>query len=364
MRGCFFTVLWFVYAIFALGTFGTKETGPVIFALGIGCFLTFIQLKSKSSTPERATEPQNFILTKHDEPGLQLDNHVPPAPHLSPLPAFIAPAGSSGEQIRGVWFHRDKVQQLLKNQSDSTGFYRGRFEALLVRDPYNPHDDNAVAIFIHGLHIGYLSRERATLWASEVDKLANRGFHLQVVSTLSWSGFESGHLDGYIRLPEPYSVFPWNSYPEGESALLPSGVRVQLTKEEEHMDTLMSYLPAQATPLALTVHIIKEIRPRSAINAIEVRLDGERIGILSPTQTPRYWNLIEFLEERGISPVVRGVLSGNTLKANVVLDLPRVEEIPETWLDSFRDRPVNRIFFDMDSEDRPQRPEFMWDDEH
>jgi hypothetical protein len=50
------------------------------------------------------------------------------------------------------------------------------FRAVLVREPENPYDSNAVAVYAEGgRHVGYLSREHASDYHQVFESLAKRG---------------------------------------------------------------------------------------------------------------------------------------------------------------------------------------------
>jgi hypothetical protein len=42
-------------------------------------------------------------------------------------------------------------------------------EVFLVREPLNPYDDNAVAVWIDGVHVGYLSKKENPAIAKRID---------------------------------------------------------------------------------------------------------------------------------------------------------------------------------------------------
>lgn len=115
------------------------------------------------------------------------------------------------------------------------------------------------------------------------------------------------------------------------------GSTIQVTKEDEHMDVLTDFLDKYGSDsaIAVTLHSITEIRPRSVVDAIEVRLDGERIGILTPTQTTNIKPVVDFLDERGITAVAKAALRGNRLKADVTLYVSKAHDIDKDWLDHF-----------------------------
>jgi hypothetical protein len=66
--------------------------------------------------------------------------------------------------------------------------------------------------------------------------------------------------------------------------------------------------------------------------AVEVRLDGARVGVLSSTQAANMLPLIKHVEERDLVPVARAVLQGNELKADVVLSVAKAQDVDPAWL--------------------------------
>jgi len=87
----------------------------------------------------------------------------PDTPSGTPLrlsvPAGIEPVelpGADELQVAGESFHADAI--LAAELSASP---RGLMTAVLMPDPGNPHDRNAVAVYLEGWHVGYLPREVA-----------------------------------------------------------------------------------------------------------------------------------------------------------------------------------------------------------
>lgn len=64
--------------------------------------------------------------------------------------------------VRGMNFRPEEARQIAFNlQSED--------KVKLVREPSNPHDENAIAVMVQGNHIGYVAKEIAALAASEMD---------------------------------------------------------------------------------------------------------------------------------------------------------------------------------------------------
>ena len=60
--------------------------------------------------------------------------------------------------IAGVSYRQDEVQYCYEGQQVS-----------LVREPRNPHDENAIKVTAEGLHIGYIGRDEAEGLAPAMD---------------------------------------------------------------------------------------------------------------------------------------------------------------------------------------------------
>jgi hypothetical protein len=94
--------------------------------------------------------------------------------------------------------------------SDITGRQRDeevRIEkvAVLVPEPDNPYDPQAIAVRIEGRLVGYLSREENPRWQDIVQTLAGHD-HLAAAEALiagRGPGGETSNLGVFLRLPTP-----------------------------------------------------------------------------------------------------------------------------------------------------------------
>lgn len=95
---------------------------------------------------------------------------------------------------------------------------------VLVREPENEHDANAVAVFGKGRKVGHLSAAKAAAVASELDRLGAAGF---VVSGASVSPQSSRLWVDIPRLPAlrsfrpSSSASPLDGRPEADGPMLP-----------------------------------------------------------------------------------------------------------------------------------------------
>jgi hypothetical protein len=72
-------------------------------------------------------------------------------------------------EIVGESFHQDYIRQVRQRYRD------GEFEIVLVAEPTNPYDSNAVAVHVDGCIVGHLAREMAPAWQPMVLAAAAEG---------------------------------------------------------------------------------------------------------------------------------------------------------------------------------------------
>ena len=66
----------------------------------------------------------------------------------------------------------------------------------------------------------------------------------------------------------------------------------------------------------------------------EVRIDGAKVGVLTPKMSSETLPAIDFLGEQGAVAAVRARVKGNRIKAEVTLYCCRAHEISEDWFSS------------------------------
>lgn len=263
-------------------------------------------------------------------------DHVAPAPLPDTIEAW-SPRSTQFE-VAGEFYRRSAIRKLFQGENlKQDGGVELREPATLVPDPGNPFDRHAVAVYVAGLHVGYMERDDAKSYSPALQELASgRGQHLTVASR-QWARHDTYRDDLFarvtLRLPEPEAILPANDMPEG-ALVLPAGSSIQVTKEDEHMDAITPWLDPSGheVPLAVTLHKIIDIRPRSAVEAVQVQVAGQPVGVLSPTSTANLMPLVTFAQERGLTPVCRATLKGNTLKADVTLHVAKAQDVDPTWL--------------------------------
>ncbi len=270
-------------------------------------------------------------------------------PHGRPVPPWSEHLVH--QNIVGESFHEDAFKSLAADYGNRTvpdyGVELPDARAAIVRDPENPCDSNAVAVWIDGRHlVGHLPRDVAAQYAPRLEGL-DHGTYLQVPARVwigtsyDWNdrtGSETKGIRGSVsvRLPEPDGIIPYNDLPDEPHTVLPWGRAVQITGEEHHMDILRTFaLGGDPRHVAATLHVIEEPR-RSGdpFRVIEVRLDGQPVGVMSKAISEQIHDLVTYVASCGRVPVSRAIVKGSDLRADVVVQVARTSEVPRKWLDS------------------------------
>lgn len=260
--------------------------------------------------------------------------HAPPLPAGEPRRPWSPDAREF--EVAGEWYRRDHLRELFSRAGAlSPEGAELHHLAALVPDPTNPYDTKAVAVYVEGLHVGYMQRSDAERYHQAIADISVNGTQTTVRSR-QWVRLKGHELWARVTiwLPEPEGMAPANSLP-ADALVLPSGTAVQVTKEEDHQDALTSFLGTSARVyVAATLHEITEQRPRSTVQVVEVRIDGQRVGVLTATQTANLLPLVRLAERGSHTATVSAVVHGNALKAEVTLYVARAQDVPNDWLAS------------------------------
>jgi hypothetical protein len=210
----------------------------------------------------------------------------------------------------------------------------------LLPEPLNKHDRNAVGVWAETGQIGYLPRQEAVRYAPVLMDLVARGWTPQVSARIwaaQWPADYRDH-DGFsasvrLELTEPHLLMPANRPPSEPHELLPIGAAIQVTGEEKHLDALAPWLrPEGECWVYTTLHEVTEKLARSSRTVIELRIDGTRIGQLTPRMSGEVLAAVQHLDQRGLTTAARAIVKGNRIKAEVVLYAARAHELPDSWL--------------------------------
>lgn len=233
-------------------------------------------------------------------------------------------------EVAGEWYRAADLRKLFTRHAKvSDSGTEIRLDAVLVPDPTNPHDPNAVAVFVDALHVGYMERPDATKYHRAI-----AGLPCKELTVPSRQWLRATPDDTWARvtlsLPEPEHLECPNPF-ESDAVSVPPGSTIQVTKEEDFMDHLVGLLDryGSETVVCASLRSVTEQRPRSTVELVAVDIDGGQVGVLSTTQTANFLPLVRRAEADGKAVTCRASLRGNTLKADVALHARKVHEMDE-----------------------------------
>lgn len=250
--------------------------------------------------------------------------------------------------VAGTSYHLVDIARLLPKPIPDTGADVA-LSLQLAPDPTNRHDRNAVKVMADNALLGYLPAELAAAYQPRIMALLDSGYAPQCAARIrawpegNWMIDHRGDsqrvaTDRFqasigLDLAEPHMLFPLNAPPTSAHVVLPIGRSVQVNGTDAHMATLRPWTrPEGEGWVHVTLHAITEQLARSTRRVVEARLDGDRVGQLTPKMSGEFIPAVEALEAVGLETGVRAVLKGNALKADVNLFTVRSGELSQEWL--------------------------------
>ena len=237
-------------------------------------------------------------------------------PELTPFQLWSQGAWPTREVV-GEAYRRDSIRTLFPSRRLSGGHDLDK-TARLVPEPRNPHDANAVAVVVDNVLVGYLARDEAAKYQRVLLDLNRAGLDATVPCTIHGYEYEETDYDrrgrpvtsitfqaqARIVLDEWYRCRPVNAAPANH-ALLPVGAALQVQKEEDHQDVLRRYLNANGECWAYaTLHVIEGGSAKAPRELVELRIDGSRVGQLTPASSAHYVPTIEAAANAITCPVL------------------------------------------------------------
>lgn len=209
--------------------------------------------------------------------------------------------------------------------------------AVLVPEPTNPYDPNAVRVDVRSdagpAIVGYLAREVAAHYQPAL--LALDANHYGTCAARITGGGEK-YYGIYLHLAGPELMLFANRSRRGSTGdaepssmvtLCPE-VQCTVTGEEHHQDHLLSVAPSnpnEATRVVVTLCYCQIANGKyQGEQAIEVRLDGERVGQLTRAMTERYASYMDAVAHTGRVPTAEAVVTSGSRGVQVELRMPRV----------------------------------------
>lgn len=252
-------------------------------------------------------------------------------------------------------------------------------------EPTNPYDRNAVMVIINGWHVGYLPREEAARYHAPLARLAAADV-VPVATARLWAttrrdysgGDTKSHARITLALGAPERLAPLNNPPAAPYSLIPWGSGLQVTGEEHHLAELSDFITPDGDGIAIgTIHRLELPAPKGATKEVaEVRLDGERIGQMTPASSTHFLPTIKHLEDQGRVAAVWVRVKGSTVAAQAVLQATKAHELPHDWFGSAvtlpvlyperaqpsADRGLADDIEEITGDERIDRPTPMWND--
>ncbi|MWV50475.1 DUF2510 domain-containing protein [Rathayibacter sp. VKM Ac-2803] len=197
-------------------------------------------------------------------------------------------------------------------------------EVELVPEPDHPTGAPAISVRARGRVIGYLPD--AIAYRPAIDRIVASGVVPVTGARLRVERGEQG-LRASLRLalPAPDLVVPVNQPPTSRYSVLPWGRGLQVQREDEHFAQLTGIVEGRALVL-VTLHLLPS-------ELIEVRLNGARVGELSPGTSPHFAPTVRHLEGLGLTATAYAALRSSPLKAELTLQAARASELPAHWVD-------------------------------
>lgn len=249
--------------------------------------------------------------------------------------------GYPNTEVAGEFARTDSIHKAIgRKPKKDEEIERNDLIAALVPEPTNPHDKNAVMVQINGQHVGYLEKEVAVLYVSAIRDVWNSG-HVAATGARIWASaresWDSSRKLKYvarvsIALNEPHLVLPMNEPPAGSYSILPWGPALQVTGEEQHQDVLSDFITGIGDGIALgTLAVIDGGTARAPKTLIEIRLDGERVGQLTPASSQHFVPTVRHLESQGQAVAAWIRVKGSAIAAQATIQAAKAHELPADW---------------------------------
>lgn len=210
-------------------------------------------------------------------------------------------------------------------------------EVELIPEPYGPRGMWDISLRAQGRTLGHIGEGDAPAWAGVIRRIMASGFIPTTTSRIwanEYDGWDDVEFNAYVRiaLGEPSDALPLNQPPAVPYTMLPRSSIVQVTKEDEHFDTLAKFVPAGGYgTLFITLH--EQASAGRAKPHVEVRIDDEPVGRLTPQMSQRFLPMIRHLRDRGLLTACWGDINGSAVAAEVRIDGIKANEATQEFLE-------------------------------
>ncbi|HRY10042.1 MAG TPA: DUF2510 domain-containing protein [Candidatus Nanopelagicales bacterium] len=206
--------------------------------------------------------------------------------------------GYPQQEVIGESRHAKELITIAKNHG-GRGTGEVFTEALLIPEPNNPADRNAIKVVVEGQHVGYIPREDAGAYAAILTPLAlEKRQILEVPTRVWWGADDRGNFMASVRLdlPPADQLWPINEPPAEPRVFLDrtNTYKVLDLNDEEHHAALAAVMQGRSEGVIyVTLQTVEVKGPRSTKQITEVHADGRKIGTLSKTATDTIGETLE-----------------------------------------------------------------------
>lgn len=215
--------------------------------------------------------------------------------HGAPLPYHLV--ADSMLAVVGEAHYQRALRGAAGGRSSEDGI---TVQACISREPRNKYDKNAVRISVDGETVGYIARELAPLMRARLQWIESQGQVATCPARILGGSRAKPHYGIVLHCSQALNGYA-NERPAEPLVLLPGNWITTVTGEEHHQEILDRYAPEQpdqAVYIYATLGWCEVVKGKyRGTQAIEVRVDGQRVGQLTHAMTERY--------ERDIEPLLR-----------------------------------------------------------
>jgi hypothetical protein len=285
----------------------------------------FSKLREKTQAqalPEQRTESAS-VLRRPIAPPVAPPHRPPAAPALGLLPTRLSSDGRLS--VVGESHYQAALHSAVGGRNAYGWDNAVAVRAVLVPEPGNKYDRNAVRVDVNGRPVGYLAREDAIRYQPPLLDLQEQGRSGWCPAFIS-SG-DIGLYGIWLHLSSPDRLVALNSSDGLE--MLQADRQVTVTGEERHQDVLTEY--AKAGRGAEVLSVFASLAPCTIAKGkhagaadVEVRLDGRRVGELTAAMSERYLPLLQPYLEQGALPGADATIRWSDKGWQVGVQLPKV----------------------------------------
>lgn len=250
-------------------------------------------------------------------------------------PVVLAPWGRVSEQleVEDEYLHRNEVAAVLVNHGAVLNQFGDEVDGIEGLLALSDSDPSTIFVVCDGLVVGRLSGTDASRYLEEVRKADDAQANIPVQVRL-WARDDEGVIRSRasIRVAAPDAIRAPAHLPAEPHVVLPYGTRVQVTGEDRYLNELSAILAGRSeAPVVATLHEVQPVG-RASKSKVEVRIDGQPVGALSPGMSEHFLPTIQACAEEGLTVACRAAVVGNSLKADVVLDSLRSGDLSHDWI--------------------------------